>query len=191
MFEPLVFHISQLLNCHHTLYSGQCKAEYWEELCSKALIKAGFGSDWKPDFNHGVGTDQVTDDNIRISNKGGKLKDGVLTISSSRLTKHKTLADKVAFISQGHDDYIFCLATDKDWDWHKPVYYFIVIDSRTLTYDKGAWEETIGRKGQLSGWKTTADLGFAARIVRSCSDQLWIDIDQNLFSEFHTIELRP
>ena len=193
MFKDIVFYLRQLLANHHSLYSGQCKAEYWEELCSKALIRAGFGSDWKPDFNHVTGEDQRTSTGVRISNKGGKLKDDVLTISGSRLTKHKTLEEKVAFISEQHDDYVFCLATDDDWDPAKPVYYFVVIDSKSLAYDKGEWVETFAKqgksKGKHNGWKTTSNLGFSARIVMSMSHQLWTDIDKQLFVEVHKIEL--
>ena len=193
MFKDIVFYLRQLLANHHSLYSGQCKAEYWEELCSKALIRAGFGSDWKPDFNHVTGEDQRTSTGVRISNKGGKLKDDVLTISGSRLTKHKTLEEKVAFISEQHDDYVFCLATDDDWDSAKPIYYFVVIDSKSLAYDKGEWVETFAKqgksKGKHNGWKTTSNLGFSSRIVMSMSHQLWTDIDKQLFVEVHKIEL--
>ena len=193
MFEDLVFYLKQLLANHHSLYSGQCKAEYWEELCSKALIRAGLGSDWKPDFNHVTGEDQRIGCGIRISNKGGQLKNDTLTISGSRLTKHKTIEDKVAFISQDHDDFVLCLATDGNWNSAKPVYYFIVIDSRSLAYNQGEWVETFAHKGknkgQINGWKTTANLGFTAKIVKSMSHQLWTEINSGLFAEVYKIEL--
>ena len=193
MFKNVVFHLKLLLANHHSLYSGQCKAEYWEELCSKALIRAGFGSDWKPDFNHVTGEDQRTSTGVRISNKGGKISNDKLTISGSRLTKHKTIEDKIAFISQQHDDYIFCLATDADWSPSHPVYYFIVIDSRSLDYSQGEWVKSYAKqgssKGKHNGWKTTANLGFSSKIVMSMSHQLWTDIDSDLFKEVHKIEL--
>lgn len=193
MFKDIVFYLKQLLANHHALYSGQCKAEYWEELCSKALIRAGFGSDWKPDFNHVTGEDQRTSTGVRISNKSGKLKNDKLTISGSRLTKHKTLEDKIAFISQKHEDYIFCLTTDDDWSPDRPVYYFIVIDSNSLDYQKGEWVYTYAKtgknKGSHNGWETTSNLGFSSKIVMSMSHQLWTEIDKQLFVEVHKIEL--
>ena len=193
MFKDVVFYLKQLLANHHSLYSGQCKAEYWEELCSKALIRAGFGSDWKPDFNHVTGEDQRTSTGVRISNKGGKISKHKLTISGSRLTKHKTLEDKIAFISEQHDDYVFCLATDSDWDSSHPVYYFIVIDSRSLAYSNGEWVKSYAKqgsgKGKHNGWKTTADIGFSSKIVMSMSHQLWTEIDNKLFKEVYKIEL--
>lgn len=189
MFEKLVAPLTALLKTHHILYSNQCKSEYWEELCSKALIKAGFGSDWKPDFNHVTGEDQRTTSGVRISNKGGKIKKNKLVISGSRLTSHKTLEDKIAFISTHHDDYVFCLATDKDWDPQKPVYYLIIIDSTSLAYEKGKWVETFSKKNKHNGWQTTALLDFSAKIQMSMSHQLWTTIDQKLFTEVYKIEL--
>lgn len=194
MFERIVDPLRVLLQRHHELYSGQCKAEYWEELCSKALITAGYGSDWKPDFNHTVGVDQSTDTGAKISNKGGSLKNKILTISGSRLTKHKTIEEKVDFISLHHEDYIFCLATDKDeWDSSKPVYNLIIIDSRSLDYKSATWIETYAQRGKqqgkCNGWITSLAKGFVAKIVMSMSHQLWIDIDSELFIEEYRIEL--
>ena len=59
-FRSLVPYVKENLIKHHELYSAQCKAEYWEENCSNALKKSGFGSDWKPDFKHTHGVDQTT-----------------------------------------------------------------------------------------------------------------------------------
>jgi len=193
LFSEIVPHIEKLLSTHHSLYSGQCKGEYWEELCSKALIEAGLGSDWKPDFNHTTGKDQSTDAGIRISNKCGKITADSLEISGSRLTKHKTLEDKIDFISQHHDDYIFCLATDHQWDYRYPLYYFVVVDSRSLCYDQADWRPTTSMrgptKGDINGWKTTDDLGFTAKIVISMSCQLWTTIHNRLLLEVHPISL--
>ena len=107
MFSTLVPYIKERLQKHHALYSGQCKAEYWEENLCYALNQAGFGSDWTADFNHKVGVDQMTDDGIRISNKGGNVDKDMLTISGSRLTKHKTIEDKLDFLSDKKEDYVF------------------------------------------------------------------------------------
>ena len=182
-----------MLTNHHSLYSAQCKAEYWEELCSKALIRADFGSNWMPDFNHVTGEDQRTDSGIRISNKSGQYKNNTLTINGSRLTKHKTIEEKIAFISKQHDDFIFCLATDNSWNPDNPIYYFVVIDSKRLSYDKCEWVATFAskgkNKGKINGWKTASKLGFSAKITMSMSDQLWTAINSDLFTEVYKIEL--
>ena len=194
MFESLVPYIKDRLTKHHELYSGQCKAEYWEENCAYALRQAGFGSDWSPDFNHGVGVDQTTDNNIRISNKGGKVLEDLseMTISGSRLTKHKTISDKLEFLKTKHEDYILCLATNND-DWKETKkYYFVVIDSKKLNYSDQNWDELIGirgkSKGKVTGWECTSE-GFNAKIQRSMSDQLWTDISSSIFEEIHEITI--
>ena len=193
MFDSLSPVIRKYLKKHHELYSCQCKAELWEEICSKSLIETGFGSDWRPDFNHKVGVDQVTDNGIKISNKGGKIADdnSSVIISGSRLTKHKTLKDKLDFLSESHQDYVFCLATNnKEWLVGLPRYYFIVIDSQKLDYHNQEWKETYSTKGKSkgkhNGYICESD-NFNARISNSMSDQLWTEIKSNLFEEIHEI----
>lgn len=192
-FDTLVPHLKTWLTRYHGVLSGRCKAENWEELCSKALVSAGFGSDWEPDFNHGVGKDQTTGCGIRISNKSGKLnKDcSKMTISGSRLTRHPTLTEKLEFLSKKYEDFIFCLATnDEDWKNGRKVYYFIVIDSNDLNYHEVAWEDTVGVKGKdtgkVVGHKCVGN-GFTASIKKSMSHQLWTDIDSSLFKEIHEL----
>lgn len=192
-FSSLVPHLRSYLTKHHELYSGKCKAENWEELSAKSLQSAGFGSDWKPDYNHTVGKDQTTDSGIRISNKSGSLDKNLakVTISGSRLTKHRTLYEKKEFLSIRHEDFIFCLATnDYDWKNNKKVYYFIVIDSQRLNYHEATWEDSLGargsNKGKLVGHKCVGN-GFSATIKMSMSDQLWTDIESTLFKEIYEL----
>ena len=193
MFKPIVPFIKYYLEKHHELYSGQCKAEYWEELLSKALKDAGFGSDWTPDFNHEVGIDQQTDDGIRISNKGGTVSKGSIEISGSRLTKHKTIKDKLDFLSINKEDYIFCLATDKK-EWSRGIkrYYFIVIKSDILDYHDQLWEETYGETGQyanqVNGWKCTSEV-YSAKIQKSMSHQLWTTVKLDYCEEIYDITI--
>jgi hypothetical protein len=183
MFKSTVPHIKEFLTKHHELYSGPCKAEYWEENLCYALNKAGFGSDWKPDLNHKSGVDQTTNDGTRISNKGGSIKLDYIDISGSRLTKHKTLEDKLDFLSQKKEDYILCLATKKD-EWNKGIkrYYFIVIDSNKLNYHEQEWNKT------ESGWNCLSEV-FSAKIQRSMSDQLWTKFKLGHCEEIYEITI--
>jgi hypothetical protein len=192
MFESLVPFIKERLTKHHELYSAQCKAELWEENLCWALKQAGFGSDWKPDFNHKSGLDQTTDEGIRIGNKGGNVIKNIVEISGSRLTKHKTIQDKLNFLSIKKEDYIFCLGTEKD-EWKKGIkrYYFIVIKSDILDYHNQLWEETYGKQtniGQLVGWKCSSEV-FNAKIIRSNSDQLWTTVKLDYCEEIHDITI--
>jgi hypothetical protein len=193
-FSELVSYIKIRLKEHHKLYDSICKAEYWEENFCWALNQAGFGSDWKPDFSHKIGEDQKTKhNNISISNKSGTVHKDSISFSGSRLTKHKTLEDKLQFLSQKTEDYVACLATDKD-EWKSGVkkYYFAIVDSNRLNYSSQTWTETIGSrvntKGKLTGWECHTE-DYYARIIKANSDQLWTWVKLPVFEQIHEIEI--
>jgi len=189
--QTLIPAVQDQVNLHHSLYSGPCKAEFWEELCSKALINSKIGSDWKPDYNHKVGKDQTTSLGIQISNKSGTIKGDKVEISGSRLTKHKTLREKLLFITQKSSDYIFSLATDKaEWARGHRRYYFCVIDSAIFNfYDElwlGSYGEKGAHKGDLVGWFCET-AKYSAKISRAMSDQLWTTVKLDACEMVHEI----
>ena len=192
-FKSLVPYLETSLRQHHVPYSIRCKGELWEEHTANALKSAGLGSDWEPDFNHGVGVDQTTDSGIRISNKSGKLsKDNLfMEISGSRMTKYPTLVEKLEFLKCKHEDYIFCLATNEQ-DWKKDIkrYVFIVIDSNDLNYHDAAWSDMLGTKpttaNKIVGHRCVG-AGYTAKIQKSMSDQIWTKINSSLFKEAYDI----
>jgi hypothetical protein len=196
MFGSLVPLIKERTTKHHELYSSQCKGECWEEILAYALRNSEFGSDWKPDFNHKSGVDQTTDKGVRISNKSGTLELDSIEISGSRLTKHKTLKDKLEFLSDKKEDYILCLGVEKkdkkDWVRNIKRYYFVVIDSQKLNYHEQSWVETYGAKGALkgkvNGWSCQSDV-FSAKINKSMSDQLWTEIKLDHCEEIYDITI--
>ena len=193
MFESLVPLIKERLTKHHELYSAQCKAEYWEEHLCWALKQAGFGSDWKPDSNHKSGVDQTTDNGIRISNKSGSIISDIVSVSGSRLTKHKTLQDKLNFLSDKKEDYILCLSTDKeDWEKGNKFYYFMVIDSNKLNYHEQEWKEKLGKQGinsgKVIGWECICE-DYYADIRMSMSDQLWTKVKLDICEEIYDITI--
>jgi hypothetical protein len=193
MFAPVVPYIKERVLKHHELYSSPCKAEYWEENLCYALQQAGFGSDWKPNCNHKSGVDQTTDNQIRISNKSGSVDLDYVEISGSRLTKHKTLQEKLEFLADKKEDYIFCLATEKD-EWNRGIkrYYFIVIDSDKLNYHEQEWTELYGTRGRykdkVNGWSCLSEV-FSAKIQKSMSDQLWTTIKLDHCEEIYDITI--
>lgn len=193
MYSSLVPYIKERLSKHHELYSGKCKAEYWEENLAYALKKSGYGTDWNPDFNHKIGLDQTTSCGIRIGNKSGNIEKDTIEISGSRLTKHKTFEEKLNFLSIQKEDYIFCLGTEsKDWDNKKLIYYFVVIDSKKLDYHKQTWREIYGNTknnlGTVTGWSCINE-NYSAKISRSMSDQLWTKIKLDYCDEIYDIVL--
>ncbi len=191
MFQSLVDPLTERLRLHHQNYSSLCKAELWEEVCARSLKDAGFGSDWKPDYNHGVGVDQVTDCGIRISNKGGSFggNKSWIEISGSRLTSHETLDDKLKFLSNKTEDYIFCLASDKKDKrlYTNPIYYLAIIESDKLQYQNAVWKSTFNGD-KITKYECVGE-GYTADIRRSMSDQLWTKISCSLFSEIYEIKI--
>ena len=117
MFSSIVIPLTELLKDHHNLYESPCNSLQWEELCSKSLNKAGFGSDWRPNTNHKSLLDQTTDFGIRIGNKAGEILNmSDLKFSGSRLGSHSKLSDKLDFLSSLNTDYIFFLSRNpKEW----------------------------------------------------------------------------
>ena len=68
-----------------------------------------------------------------------------------------------------------------------------IINSADLNYQSANWIETIAKRGQskgkCNGWITTLGESFVAKIVKSMSHQLWVDIETALFTEEYILEL--
>ena len=189
-WENIVKSLERQLKLHHKLYSIRCKSELWEEISARALRETGYGSDWLPDFNHFIGTDQTTDDGINISNKSGLLNKNntKMKISGSRTTKYKTIEEKLCFLENKSEDFIFCLAINPyEWKKGKRIYYFIVIDAKKLDYHKQKWNESYSKKGELTGWNCVSEY-YNSKITISMSHQLWTDISSDMFEEIYSID---
>lgn len=176
-FGGFVSTIRRKLAAHHELYSMAPKAEYWEELLHKSLAEVGVITDWKPDSNHGSGKDMtITEsewDNTgeRISCKTGQIKDGKLCISGSRLTKHKTLQEKINFISEKKEDSYFLLSKEKGCEDNH--YKLIMFPSSALDYKDAQWSVSSHNKNTGAPNYFGEGKGFFATIQASMSDQLW------------------
>lgn len=185
-FEKLVPFIQEKLNLHHSCYRQQCKGTLWEEICADALNQSGYTTDWQPNFGHGSGKDQtIIETGIAVSNKTGVYDTKlslIKNLSGSRLQKYPTLQEKLEFLDQPHQDYIFLLSVDpKEWSYKNPRYRFIILDSHKIRFSNVEWTERIGRNGKLMGWKCSTEF-YDAQIRRSLSDQLWLsNIKSSLF----------
>jgi len=175
-FGGLVNTIRRKLAAHHELYSMAPKAEYWEELLHSSLADVGIDTDWKADSNHGSGKDMTVVkskwDNVgeRISCKTGQIKDGKLCISGSRLTKHKTLQEKVGFLSDKKEDSYVLLSKEKGCDDNH--YKLIMFPTSALDYENAQWT-VIGHNKHGNPNYFGEGRGFFAKIQASMSDQLW------------------
>ena len=194
MFSSIVIPLTELLKDHHNLYESPCNSLQWEELCSKSLNKAGFGSDWRPNTNHKSLLDQTTDFGIRIGNKAGEILNmSDLKFSGSRLGSHSKLSDKLDFLSSLNTDYIFFLSRNpKEWPNKIKKYYFIVYDSCIFDYHLQSWNEDFyikgKNKGKIKGWKCECDK-YEAKIVESMSSQIWTTVKLKYLKEIYEINI--
>lgn len=104
---------------HEKIYRTKIKGDQVEDILSQALEEIGFSNDWlKNRGSHRKGTDIVLDENgLKISSKSGKVDSAkgksFLTITSYRTSEHKTLEEKINFISSKHEDIIFSFAENE------------------------------------------------------------------------------
>jgi hypothetical protein len=169
--------VKEKLKIHHTLYRFPVKAELWEDIFDQCIN--GDCSDWIPG-GHDVGTDVLCETTgTRYQNKGGEvnLKKGTITWSGHRTTSHRTINDKIKFISQKHcDEYVMLARNKKEWVNGNKIYYLINFNSSLIDYSKLNWSETYSKKGKLSGWVGKNDkLPYSAKISLSMSAQLWTE----------------
>ena len=178
--KKLIREIEKRILVHHNLYRTPIKGVLWEDIFAQSVTAVGGKSDWKPDNSHESGKDQSCTwgdlDDKKISNKSGyyTISSGSLKISGSRTTSYPTLEEKVQYISDKKEDYYVCLATSslkKDDN-----YYIFWFDTSILDYGNQEWSETIGKKGEHTGWKCECPK-YRAWINKSLSDQLWTHIN--------------
>ena len=178
--EKICGNIKHYLWQHHKIYDLPVQSEYWENLLAKALNSCNIENSWTPDLNHKQGLDMVIENALRVSCKTGQIIGGAqnnLSFSGSRMTKHKTLQDKLNFLSNKRDDVYMLLSRSKEeWENGQKKYYFIVFPSDMLQYEKMNWIDTVAirgkSKGELSGHKASSKV-FDATIRYPMSHQLW------------------
>ena len=156
------------------------KGELWEERLSLGLAHAGHPTDWEPDGNHKPGVDlTIVGQEISFSCKSGKLKNGVLSISSYRTTKQKTLQEKLDYhdskeakpfshyavlVRTADDKKQICLIIEKDY-----------INAKNLSWEMKL--STRGKnKGTPTGWSGSSK-SIDMKIQKAMSDQFWYYLD--------------
>lgn len=176
-----LIYFGQLIKKHSELYpSLPLKAEQFESLFARVVQ-----GQWNPN-NHNTSEDMLTEvaGMKKPSLKSGIIRNGVLTISSHRTTKYKTLEDKIGFLeSRTYDSYV-CLSRPDEDKPHK--YNLIHFDKKIINYRSLDWSNTYNKKGDHSGW-LGVDKGIKVKIVKSMSDQVWINLDMdkvNVLSEY-------
>ena len=162
------------------------KGELWEERLSLGFNDTGYDTDWEPNGNHVPGVDfSLPEEGISFSCKSGKLKNGVLSISSYRTTKYPTLQEKLDY----HDSaeakpftHYAVLVRDEDNNQQ----HCLILDKSYISAKSLKWEENIGVRGKsagkLTGWSGESE-NIEMKIQRSMSDQFWYYLDWSAVEE--------
>lgn len=117
---------------------------------------------------------------VKISAKGGTIKNNLLTVSSYRLTTFNTLDEKLEFIKNQHSKLDFYLICAREIKTDEIVYKIIKTLSdkmapHWMTKEKN-WEKI------KYGYELKNDFDFSAKIVSKMSNQLWYSIPLDYFS---------
>jgi hypothetical protein len=175
LIKNVVEEIKQRLNKHHELYEFPVKAELWENTLANSLKACGADTDWKPDGGHGSGKDMtILSSGERISCKSGQLTGNNCKFNGSRTTKHKTLKEKLEFLSTPKDDVYFLLArSKKEWKHGQRNYYLVTFPSKILNYNHHQWTKKYNKRtAKHNGWSMVGEM-FDALISIAMSHQLW------------------
>lgn len=156
------------------------RAENWEEVLYVVFVHM-FSKGrvfWNP-VSHAKGIDLIVKLNgniLTISAKGGKITKGILSLSSYRLTRYKSLKEKLKFLkdnAKGINVYLVCSREEKTNEVEYKIFKIsaaklippIFLKSSNWSKNKEGWKFTQSKK-----------VGFEAQIVKSMSHQLWYAI---------------
>lgn len=180
--EDVKTRIEELIRKHHELYDGKVDGLHWEELSYKALTYCGVDTVYE-NGSHSIGTDIVID-NMNVSYKSGlslhkkRMDKHFYVYSGSRTTKHKTLTEKIAFLTSSDvTDFAFCEATptkvdDKvvKWDYTLRTMSHTQIPYDTLEFDYDD-DSGIPIPTTITGKDINSE--FVCKINKSMSSQIW------------------
>ena len=190
--KNLVIDITELIEKHHKLYRFPVKAELWEDIWDQIIN--GWNSNWNGG-SHSSGADVISEgkNKVRFQNKSGdvNLNKNSIKWNGHRTTKHKTIQDKIDFISQDHYDYYVMLGRNKkEWDNGIIRYYLLVFNSDKIDYTNLDWKETFNKDNEVNGWSgKNSNLSYSAKISKSMSDQLWTESDIDYLGKLYTIDI--
>ena len=175
------------MNKHHKLYRFPVKAELWEDIFDQSIN--GWDSNWEGG-GHSVGADVISEgsDKTKYQNKSGaiNLNKNIIKWNGHRTTSHKTIEEKVDFISKPHyDKYVMLGRNKKDWDNDIKKYSLIIFDVEKIDYKSLNWEPTYSKNGSINGWAGNNDnLPYSAKISKATSHQLWTECDIDYLGNF-------
>lgn len=176
-YNAIAAKMQERLRLHHSIYTSRCKDSLLEENFHNALIQLNVPNNWKTG-SHTVKYDIITN-GPDIGIKSGQIdfKKNCLTYSGSRLGSHKTIENKVSFLENNKPYFTFFMAEVKK----KKSYFFCVLQNSVISYDL-PWKQ------KDKTFEASSD-NYRVVIRESMSDQLWSEINLNLFSYIKEIEI--
>lgn len=158
----------------------------WEELIWATLVfmYKDKNVDWDSQ-SHEKSVDikvKINRVNLKISAKGGIIKNNLLTISSYRLTTFSKLEDKLDFIRDQHKSFDFYLICAREIDKINKVMNYFVIKAPSTKFAPSGMLNPKNWKKTKSGYELDKGVGFDAKIVFKMSNQLWYSIPLSYFS---------
>ena len=159
-----------------------------EELISFAFADSGQTHLYESG-SHKKGSDISTDDED-FSVKSSKIESGKMKISSFRLTRFDNdLPSMINFIDNEGKNFDNYLVLSRNETADKISYSFYILPSTIFTASSMQWVEKIGKKGQVTGWKTINNKDINLSISISMSNQLWIEIKTDYIKEYLSFEV--
>jgi len=168
------------------------KGEVFENIIAETLDFMGVPHIWNPG-SHKPGSDiEIVGEPFSFSVKSAGITGGVrkphkMSISSHRLTSHKTLQEKLAFIDGAGKDYTHYVVLAREDKMKKEVlikrnYTLLVMPSGVFSVYALTWQKN--GKSWLTKEKWNDEMGYSMKIENSMSDQFWI------LGEFNRIKNR-
>jgi hypothetical protein len=139
--------------------------------------------------SHKKGGDISTDDES-YSIKSSKIKNDILNISSFRLTRYGNDLDAMIYFidndGKNFDKY-FVLARNETTEQIK--YSFYTIPSNIFSATEMKWIDTKNKNNKITGWNTIENDDVKLKIVKSMSNQLWIEINTEFVKDHLSFEI--
>lgn len=164
-------------------------SDRWEEVIYVVLKYMNFNPRWNLG-SHQPGAD-IWIKEFSISAKSGNLSNGVLSISSYRLTRFENLKQMIAFIDndseKNYDIHLCCARIDNEY---QRVYKVFVLENNIFKAKDLTWGEMQGvRTSGITGWRGVHQNGVVVEIRKKMSNQLWINYPLRLCNQITEIKL--
>ncbi len=180
--------IEKLIKFHSLNSIVPINADRWEEIINATLKFMGKNPEWNQG-SHSAGADVWTKD-FSISAKSGKISGDSLMISSYRLTRFNNLEEMKEFIDgegKNFNIYLCCARIDSETE---RIYKIFLIDANVISAKRINWGDSYSKDKKVhSGWEGKDKNGVLLRIVRTMSNQLWMEVPLKLCDKILEVKI--